>query len=606
MKRAIQEVKRLYRVKKIGVVFLAVCCTSILNRSLAQSAAYLQKVDPKIEAALHTTGAAQVLVLFREQAPLSNAAHLPGKLAKGTYVLRQLQEVATRTQAPIRTLLKQTGVEHHPLFIINAIYLPRAERALIEELAIRPEVAQLIENGQLVVPDVRQEQVLSARLGTEWGLRKIKAPEVWAMGYTGQGVVIGGQDTGYDWRHPAVIKKYRGWVKDTVANHAYNWHDAIRSISPLNKDSLNPCGLNLAYPCDDNGHGTHTVGTMVGDDGQGNQVGVAPGATWIGCRNMERGYGSPFTYLECFQWFLAPTNLNGEAPNPALAPDVINNSWGCPDIEGCNPTNIPLLEAAVDNLRGAGVFVVVSAGNDGPSCASIAVTPAIFSGGFVVGATNSVDTIARFSSRGPVLYDGKAKHYLKPDVVAPGVTVRSSMPRGSYANLSGTSMAGPHVAGAVALMISANPRLRGEVAQLEQLLKETAYRLTTQEACGGFSGDSIPNPTYGNGRINVLAAVEAALRITTSTETTPVAGALRVFPNPAQDMITLETGLFDGKGQFTLWDISGRLQFQQQVASWGDPLLSIALPELAPGLYIYRWQTKTAAYSGKLTIQVKD
>ena len=126
--------------------------------------------------------------------------------------------------------------------------------------------------------------------------------QVWAMGYKGQGVVIAGEDTGYQWEHPALKNTYRGW-DGTTADHNYNWHDAIHEISPLHNDpmpdpSLNSCGLDVQYPCDDGSHGTHTMGTMIGEEGP-NQIGVAPGAKWMACRNMERGYGSPTTYIEC-------------------------------------------------------------------------------------------------------------------------------------------------------------------------------------------------------------------------------------------------------------------------------------------------------------------
>lgn len=121
----------------------------------------------------------------------------------------------------------------------------------------------------------------------EWNLQLVGADQVWALGATGQGVVIGGQDTGYDWDHPALIEQYRGW-DGLSADHNYNWHDAIHSNS-----GFNDCGADSPEPCDDNRHGTHTMGTMVGDDGAGNQVGMAPGAEWIGCRNMDEGVGTP-------------------------------------------------------------------------------------------------------------------------------------------------------------------------------------------------------------------------------------------------------------------------------------------------------------------------
>jgi subtilisin family serine protease len=205
-------------------------------------------------------------------------------------------------------------------------------------------------------------------------------------------VVVAGQDTGYDWSHPALKGHYRGWDGST-ADHNYNWHDAIHD------NFLNPCGSDLLEPCDDNGHGTHTMGTIVGDDpSQGNQIGMAPGATWIGCRNMDEGFGTPITYSECYQWFVAPTDLNDENPDPAKAPDVINNSWGCWPDEGCIDPDI--LQAVVESVRAAGILTVHSAGNAGPHCSTIVDPAAIYEASFTVGSTRENDRMSDFSSRG--------------------------------------------------------------------------------------------------------------------------------------------------------------------------------------------------------------
>ena len=143
------------------------------------------------------------------------------------------------------------------------------------------------------------------------------------------------------WTHNALKPQYRGWNGST-ADHNYNWHDSIHSGGGA-------CGPNTQAPCDDNGHGTHTTGTTSGDDGAGNQIGVAPGAKWIGCRNMDQGNGTPATYTECFQFFIAPTDLNGQNPDPTLRPHVMNNSWGCPPSEGCAPDT---LRTIVENTAG--------------------------------------------------------------------------------------------------------------------------------------------------------------------------------------------------------------------------------------------------------------
>jgi subtilisin family serine protease len=245
------------------------------------------------------------------------------------------------------------------------------------------------------------------------------------------------------------------------------------------------------------------MGTMVGDDGGNNRIGMAPGAKWIGCRNMNQGVGTPATYAECFQWFIAPTDLNGQNPDPSKSPHVINNSWGCPTSEGC--TNPNVLKNAVENTRAAGIMVVVSAGNSGSLCNSVNTPAAIYDASFSIGSVNSQDNISSFSSRGPVTLDTSQR--LKPDVSAPGENIRSSVPNNSYTFMSGTSMAGPHVVGLVALAISAQSCFAGDVDALEQYVKAHVIAKTTTQTCGGVPGSGVPNNTYGYGAIRAALPV---------------------------------------------------------------------------------------------------
>jgi subtilisin family serine protease len=265
------------------------------------------------------------------------------------------------------------------------------------------------------------------------------------------------------------------------------------------------------------------MGSAVGDDGAGNQVGVAPGARWIACRNMDEGIGRPSTYIECLQFFLAPTDLDGQSPDPTRRPNVVGNSYSCPPDEGCD---IGALRAAFENLRAAGVFMAVAAGNEGEEgCASVKWPPALYDSAVSVGATDLQDRIAFFSSRGPVRADGSGR--VKPDLVAPGVAIRSATATG-YGVLSGTSMAAPHVGGAVLLLWSALPQLAGNVDATEQLLASTAVPATTTDACGGDTASEVPNNTYGHGRIDVVAAYRRATGAPASRPTLSVANvALR-------------------------------------------------------------------------------
>ena len=224
-------------------------------------------------------------------------------------------------------------------------------------------------------------------------------------------------DTGVRWTHNALKPHYRGW-DGTNANHNFNWHDSIH-------DSVgNPCGNDSPFPCDDFFHGSHTTGTAIGDDGGTNQIGMAPGAKWIGCRNMDEGDGTPARYIECMEWFLAPYPLNC-TPNegdPSKAPDITINSWGCPTSEGC--TTGDELRAAVEAQEAAGIQMVVAAGNSGSACSTVSDPPSFYEASYTAGALNTgTDTIASFSSRGPVTRDGSNR--IKPDITAPGTNTRS-------------------------------------------------------------------------------------------------------------------------------------------------------------------------------------
>jgi subtilisin family serine protease len=344
--------------------------------------------------------------------------------------------------------------------------------------------------------------------GVQENLAAIHADVAWELDVEGEGIVVGGQDTGYDWDHPALKSHYRGLNGERV-DHDYNWHDAWDE-TPV--------------PFDDGSHGTHTMGTVLGDDGAGNRTGVAPGATWIGCRNMRRGFGNPGSYAECMEFLFAPYPPGGDPfvdGDVNRAAHVTNNSWGCPRIEGCFPET---LGPAVEALRAAGIMMVVSAGNEGPACGTATTPPANYDAVFSVGATTNDGDVVGFSSRGPV------EGLVKPDIAAPGQRVRSSVPGGDYAYADGTSMAGPHVAGTVALVWSADPGLIGYVDATEALLCGTAVSRSVDRACprastaagplaafmpppacacGGVTG--VPNNVYGCGVIDAGSAVQRAL-----------------------------------------------------------------------------------------------
>jgi serine protease AprX len=444
---------------------------------------------------------AEFFVVLAERADLSGAAALTTKAKKSRYVYETLRNKSRTTQGPILQWLRERGIEHRSFYIVNAI-LVKGSRQIAEALAARPDVARVEGNPHIqnvlprptAIEEAPSQPQSPATI--EPGIAYTHAPDVWALGFRGQGITVGGADTGQRWTHNALKPHYRGW-DGVTANHDYNWHDAIH-------DSVgNPCGNDSPFPCDDNGHGTHTIGTAIGDDGMGNQIGMAPGAKWIGCRNMDQGNGTPARYIECMEWFLAPYPVGGGQGDPLKAPDITTNSWVCPPSEGCSPDT---LQAAVEAQAAAGITMVAGAGNDGSPCSTVMYPPAIYAASYTVGAlTTGTDEIAFFSSRGPVIVDESNR--IKPDITAPGTDTRSSFNTSddAYAVLSGTSMATPHVAGAMALLWCARPELRHDIGGSRTVLDNAAHSISSTQ-CGDAGP---PNNVYGWGRVDVSAAVPA-------------------------------------------------------------------------------------------------
>lgn len=541
------------------------------------------------------------LIMLHHQVDLSGLAKVKGKEAKALAGWDLLTKATRQGQPEVIYLLEKHHAPVKAFTIVNMVW-SFGDLNLMRAVAALPSVAYVAADSPLRMEEVEvsEQGILRDFEEVTWGISKIQADSVWAMGFTGSGIVVGGQDTGYEWEHPALIHSYRGW-DGTTADHNYNWHDAIYELDPLHNDQTqeptnNPCGLQSVVPCDDNNHGTHTMGTMTGIDST-NQIGIAPDAKWIGCRNMERGWGKPSTYIECFEWFMAPTDLNHENPDPAKAPHVIANSWGCPPIEGCDPSNFGIMELVVNNLKATGVVVVVSAGNNGSGCSTINNPAAIFEASFSVGATRDDDELAGFSSRGPVTVDGSGR--MKPEVSAPGVGVRSAIRNGSYASFSGTSMAGPHVAGAVALILSARPDLSGEVDVIQDILMQTADFIVSEDTCGNVAGSERPNNTFGWGRINVFNAVKAALELVSVEQ--PMNDGIKptVYPNPFRDVIHIDK-LKGTSGRFSLMDMNGKIVFQRDLPAAG-PLYMMPVSGIADAPYIYIIEQDGQRYTGVLT-----
>ncbi|MES1242226.1 MAG: S8 family serine peptidase [Acidobacteriota bacterium] len=481
-----------------------------------------QKIHPWVIENTRAGAQAEFFVVLARQANLAAAAQLNTKLSKGEYVYRTLYRTAQESQREILAELDAQGVEYRSFYIVNAI-LVKGDRRLAFKLAARPDVKRIDGNPEMrqVLPEPQEPEALefnpdwpegvltgNAITAVEPGISYVRAPQIWSLGYTGQGVVVGAADTGYRWTHAALKNAYRGW-NGTTASHDYNWHDSIHT-------SGGSCAANSTAPCDDQGHGSHTMGTILGLDGA-NQVGMAPGAKWIGCRNMKSGAGTPASYIECMEFFLAPYPVGGTTAqgDPSKAPHVTNNSWGCNAAEGCTTPNILL--TAVSNTRAAGILMEVSAGNSGSSCSTVVDPPSFYDPSFTTGALNTgTDTVASFSSRGPVTADGSNR--IKPDIMAPGTSTRSSYNTSdtTYTSLSGTSMAGPHVVGGVALLLSAFPSLIGNPDAIESRLTSSAKHITLSSTTCGSAAGAVPNNVYGYGRLDVGCAIPGNVSGSTS------------------------------------------------------------------------------------------
>lgn len=436
----------------------------------------------------------RLFVVMKTQADLTGLAQITNLTERRRETYQRLVDVAEVSQAPLRRVLRRDGLAFTPYYLVNGIVVDAgpdtriwlSRRSDVDRVLLDPHLRPIPSAGGPLRGD------RPAPSGPEWNISMIGADTVWATGDTGTGIVIGGSDTGVDVNHPALAASYRGGDD--------SWFD------PWN---------HTRAPVDHNGHGTHTMGSALGAGG----IGVAPGAQWMSCVNLDRDMGNPGYYLDCLQFMLAPFPYGGDPfrdGRPDRAADVLTNSWGCPALEGCDES---ALAPAVAALTAAGIFFVAAAGNEGPRCSSIDDAPAPYPDTFTVGATDRSGRVADFSSRGPVpgpdrgatkdLGSTTDGGVTKPDVVAPGVGVVSALPGGGYGSLDGTSMATPQVAGVVALMWSASPALRGDVTRTAEILRDTAVPATSSRLTLG-TGTCDGVDQTGAGLVNAIAAVLVA------------------------------------------------------------------------------------------------
>src|SRR5262245_976365 len=264
------------------------------------------KVQPKLLKSFETDPRRAFWIRFDQRADLSRAEEIDDWDERGAYVYQQLAQTADASQRHVRTMLDARGIDYQPYLISNAIHVENGSR----NLAINVAAADAVESVrapshyELIEPVEREPAADLAPDTVEWGIANINADDVWAQfGVTGEGITVASNDSGVQFDHPALVSHYRGNTGNGTFDHNYNWFDAAGNCP--------------AAPCDLNGHGTHTMGTMVGDDGAGNQIGVAPGAKWIaanGCCPNDQAL------IASGEWLLAPRDLAGTNPDPSRRP----------------------------------------------------------------------------------------------------------------------------------------------------------------------------------------------------------------------------------------------------------------------------------------------
>ena len=421
-----------------------------------------------------------------EKADLSSQKSL---LVQRSAIVSELKETSLQEQQNVSQFLEQEAEkgnveEFNSYYIVNGMAVT-ATKEVAEKIASFEEVEKVLANETRQLFTTKTPNAVTPEseiANVEWNVERVKAPETWDMGIDGTGTVVASIDTGVQWDHPALKEKYRGYDAATgEADHDYNWFDATAG---------------QAVPYDDQGHGTHVTGTMVGSEPDGsNQVGVAPGAKWIGVKAFTAAGGTDADLLAAAEWILAPTDAEGNV-RVDLAPDVVNNSWGG------GPGLDEWYRDVVINWRAAEIFPEFSAGNTtlfNPGGPGSVAAPANYPESFATGATDINNAVADFSLRGPSPYEE-----IKPDVSAPGVNIRSSVPGSGYeGGWNGTSMAGPAVAATAALLRQVDANLT--VDEMEQILLDTATPLTDAEY------PETPNHGYGYGLVDAYEAVSSIL-----------------------------------------------------------------------------------------------
>jgi len=477
---------------KLHYILWLLCCLLIGQHNFAQQYKISIPLEKAIKEKNNNAQYLKINILMSNQADIDSLNYSLNKnkvsiQSRPEIVRNFLSQNTSKTQENIIQLIrasdKNAFISLRSLWIINMIVV-EAKPELILKLSQRDDVEFIdLDNSILINPielPLRSEASKAQQNGKEQGLIAINAPALWAMGYTGRGRIAGSIDTGVWPNHPAIKNNFLGNYLP-LSQAWYGYHSDL----PYDKPGS---------------HGTHTVGTEMGlDRNTHDTIGVAFNAFFIATDPVATSMATvkPLSdFLFGFQWLLNP---DGDTATSDDVPDVLNNSWGYSvptDTMLCNSFITQMFAA----IEAAGIACVFSAGNEGPLAQTIPYPQHVVSNDvspFTVGSINGNTAsypVSSFSSRGPTICDVQGSLKIKPEVVAPGENVRSCVDQNAYVLYSGTSMAGPHVTGAVLLLKEAFPAVSGH--DILNALYQTAHDL-------GVAGE---DNSYGRGIIDVLAA----------------------------------------------------------------------------------------------------
>jgi len=476
--------------------------TMWLTLALFLNLPFMGKLTPELQLAVLTPKEkVTVIVHMVQEYPYDDIKNL--SIHERAQVFK---DIAKASQQPLIDYLKQFPEKVDSIrqfWVFNGFYL-KATKDIIEEIARGDDVWFISHNAKVELPPIESGEEIPYR-AIEWNVRKIMADSCWNAGYIGAGIYIGHIDTGVDFGHPALQGHWSG-----------KWRDCVNG---------------QPNPYDDHNHGTHTCGTLCGGDGFGSfteDIGVAPGTRIVAAKSFNQSGSGQYVWVDAAMQWMADLKADS-----GIDIRVVNNSWGSSSTTDLHFWNI------CNTWKSLGILPAFAVGGSGPGAGTVGI-PANYPLNIGSGATDSNDNIASFSSRGPAPNQNPWNdpqywyrpdwNRIKPDIAAPGVSVRSSVLGNGYQTWSGTSMAVPHICGSVAILCQANPNLT---------VREI-YNILLNNADHPSQGAPYPNNNYGWGRLNIWKSLQTVIGIEERTTLAAKHATLKIYPNPANERIKFQ------------------------------------------------------------------